>query len=121
MKKRLFSTLALVLCSFLICLAVVADLTGKWSGAIKTPNGDFPIKYTFKVEGDKLTGTADGADSSVPITEGKISGNNFTFNLDFNGTLLKNVGKFYGDSITIDVDYNGTNLHGMLKRVDEKK
>ncbi|MES2278795.1 MAG: glycoside hydrolase [Bacteroidota bacterium] len=121
MKKKLFSTIALVCCAFLICLAVVADLTGKWSGSLKTPNGDFPIKYTFKVEGEKLSGSADNDQGSLPISDGKISGNNFTFNLDFNGTLLKNVGKFYGDSITIDVDYNGTSLHGMLKRVEEKK
>lgn len=121
MKKRLFSTLALVLCSFLICLAVVADLTGKWSGAIKTPNGDFPVVYNFKVEGESLTGTAEAGGNSVPITNGKISGNNFTFDLDYNGTPLKNVGKFYGDSITVDVDYSGTNMHGMMKRVEVKK
>jgi hypothetical protein len=121
MKKKLFSTIAVVFCAFLVCLAVVADLTGKWSGALKTPNGDFPIKYTFKVEGETLTGTADGAQGPIPITEGKISGNNFVFNLAFNGTTFKNIGKFYGDSITIDVDFNGNNLHGMLKRVEEKK
>lgn len=121
MKKRLFSTIALVCGAFLICLAVAADLTGKWSGAIKTPNGDFPVNYTFKVDGETLTGAATSAQGAIPITEGKISGNNFTFNLDFNGTTLKNVGKFYGDSITIDVEFQGTNMHGMLKRVEEKK
>ncbi|QKJ30929.1 glycoside hydrolase [Mucilaginibacter mali] len=121
MKKRLFSTIALVCGAFLICLAIAADLTGKWTGSIKTPNGDFPVKYTFKVDGEALTGTADSDQGSIPITDGKISGNNFVFNLNFNGTPLKNVGKFYGDSITIDVNFQGTNLHGMLKRVEEKK
>jgi hypothetical protein len=120
MKKRAFSTLALVLCSFLICLAVVADLTGKWSGAIKTANGDFPVSYNFKVDGDKLTGVAGAAGNSIPITDGKVDGVNFSFNLDFNGTMLKNTGKFYGDSISINVDYSGTNMHGTLKRVVDK-
>lgn len=121
MKKRLFSTIALVCGAFLICLAVVADLTGKWAGALKTPNGDIPIKYTFKVEGEALTGTADGPQGAIPITDGKISGNNFVFNIAVNNMVLKNVGKFYGDSITIDIDFQGANLHGMLKRADDKK
>ena len=121
MKKRLFTTLALVGCTVLICLAAVADLTGKWTGAVRTPNGDFPLSYTFKVDGETLTGTAETQAGSTPITDGKISGNNFTFGLDFNGTALKNTGKFYGDSITVDVDYQGTMLHGLLKRVEDKK
>ncbi len=120
MKIKLFTTLALVFGSALFCLAIVADLSGKWKGSLQTPNGDFPLGYTFKVDGDKLTGTADNDQGSIPITDGKISGNNFTFSLDYNGTPLKNVGKYYGDSITVDVDFQGTNLHGMLKRVVEK-
>lgn len=121
MNKKLLSTVALVFGAFLICFAVVADLTGKWAGSIKTPNGDFPIKYTFKVDGEVLTGTADAPGGAIPITDGKISGNNFVFNMDVNGNAVKNVGKFYGDSITIDVNYQGMNMHGMLKRVEEKK
>jgi len=120
MKKKIFSTATLVCICFFVCLAVVADLTGKWGGALKTPNGDLPVKYTFKVDGDKLTGSADSDQGSLPIADGKISGNNFTFTLDFNGTILKNVGKFYGDSVTIDIDYQGTNLHGLLKRIEDK-
>lgn len=121
MKKKLLPTIALVFGACLICLAVVADLTGKWAGSLKTPNGDFPLKYTFKVEGEGLTGTADSDQGSIPISDGKISGNNFVFNLNINGTMIKNVGKFYGDSITVDVNFQGMNMHGLLKRIEEKK
>jgi hypothetical protein len=104
-----------------VCVAAFADLSGKWTGALQTPNGDFPINYTFKVDGNKLTGSADNEQGSLPINDGKIDGNNFSFSLDYNGTALKNTGKYYGDSITVDVDFNGTNLHGVLKRAPEKK
>jgi hypothetical protein len=120
MKKKLFTTLAIICCSVLVCLAVVADLTGKWTGAVAKPNGDYPVRYTFKVDGDKLTGTADSEAGSTPITDGKVNGTSFSFGLDFNGTPLKTTGKFYGDSILIDVDYQGTPLHGKLKRVAVK-
>ena len=117
MKKKLFTTLALICCTVLIGLAVVADLTGTWKGSVETPNGDYPVSYTFKVDGDKLTGTANGESGSVPIVDGKISGNNFSFGHDFNNVPLKITGKFMGDSISISVDYQGTPLPGKLKRV----
>lgn len=121
MRKKLLSTLALVFGGTLICLAVMADLTGKWKGAFKTPNGEFPIAYTFKVDGEKLTGSATSRQGDIPITDGKISGVNFVFNIDYNGTPLKNVGKFYGDSITIDIAMGANPLHGVLKRVAEEE
>lgn len=120
MRKKIFTTTLLALTCALICFAAVADLSGKWGGAFKTPQGDFPVKYTFKVDGTSLTGTADSDQGSLPITDGKIDGANFTFNLDLNGNILKNVGKFYGDSVTIDIDFSGNNLHANLKRIEDK-
>ena len=32
-------------------------IDGNWKGTRETPNGTFEINYTFKVEGDVLTGT----------------------------------------------------------------
>ena len=34
MNRKLFITTALV-CSFMVCLAVLADLNGKWTGTLK--------------------------------------------------------------------------------------
>ena len=121
MRKKFLTTTLLVVACVVVCLAIAADLTGKWSGSFKTPQGEFPVKYTFKVDGDKLTGSADSDQGSLPISDGKINGNDFTFSLDFNGTAIKNTGKFYGDSVTIDAEINGTALHGVLKRIAEEK
>jgi hypothetical protein len=61
-----------------------ADVDGKWSGSVTTPNGDLPVAFTFKAEGEKLTGTTTGFDGSeVAISDGKVDGKNISFNVTF--------------------------------------
>ena len=117
MKKKTFSVTALlVLCAF-VCFAIVAELSGKWAGKIVTPDGtDLDLTYIFKVDGDKLSGSVSTVQGELPITEGKISGNDFSFKLDFNGTIIDNVGKYYGDSVVIDASVAGNKLHTRLLR-----
>ncbi len=70
MKRKIFTTTALV-CCFMVCFAIVADLTGKWTGVLKTPDGnEFPINYTFKVDGDKLTGVGSSPNGDIAINDG---------------------------------------------------
>lgn len=60
--------------------AFAADVDGKWSGALATPNGDVNVAFDFKADGTALTGSTTGPDgSSVPIKNGKIDGNKITF------------------------------------------
>ena len=123
MKKRIFTTTALV-CCFMVCFAIVADIAGKWTGTIKTPDGnEFPLTYTFKTDSGKLTGIASSPQGDVPITDGKlISATDFTFNVSVNGTDIKHTAKFYpdADSIGMDIDFNGQKLHATLKRSTDK-
>jgi len=119
--KRFFTTTALV-CFIMVCLAVAADLTGKWTGTLKTPDGgEFPINYTFKIDGDKLTGTGTTPSGDVAIENCKITGADFSFTVPFNGTDIKNTGKFYaeGDSVSLNIDFNGMAMHSTLKRADK--
>jgi hypothetical protein len=63
--------------------AFAADVDGKWTGSVDTPNGAVDVGYTFKAEESTLTGTALGPDgSSIPIKNGKISGNKISFSID---------------------------------------
>jgi len=71
--------------------AFAADVDGKWSGTVSTPMGDIPVAYEFKAEGTTLTGTTLGIDGgNVPIKDGKVDGNNLSFNvtLDFGGMAI---------------------------------
>ena len=123
MSKKLFTTVALV-CCFMICLAAIAaDLSGKWTGIVKTPDGqDVTLTYIIKVDGDKLTGSGEANGNTVTIDEGKINGNDFTFKItDTDGKIIPHTGKFYpeADSVAMDIDYNGTKMHSTLKRGDK--
>ena len=62
-------------------LAVLAaDASGTWKASIETPNGAMENTFTFKVEGDKLTGTVTmGQMGEGPISEGKVDGDDVTF------------------------------------------
>ena len=122
MKKRIFTTVALV-CCLLVCFAVVADMSGKWTGKITTPDGnELQINYVFKVDGDKLTGTGQGEGSPTAIDSGVMKGNDFRFSVSSpEGVVFKHTGTFYpqGDSIGINIDVNGNKLHTTLKRDDK--
>ena len=104
----------------MVCLAVIADLSGKWTGALKTPDGnDQPIHLVFKVDGNKLTGTAQGDGDAMPIDSGKVNGNEFSFTLtNPEGSVFKQSGKYYenGDSVSMNIEFNGNKLHSTLRR-----
>ena len=85
--------------------AWAADVTGKWTATFNTQVGEQHYTYTFKVEGEKLTGTAKNDNGSTDITNGTIKGDQVSFeeNLDYNGQtiLIKYTGTVSGDSIKL--------------------
>ena len=119
MKRKIFTTVALV-CCFMVCFAIAAALAGKWTGTLKTPDGnEIPLTYVFKTDSGKLTGTAATPEGEIPLTDGKlVSATDFTFDVSVNGADYKHTGKFYpgADSIGMDIDFNGMKLHTTLKR-----
>ena len=118
MKRKIFTTTALV-CCFLVCFAIVADISGKWVANIKGQDGsEFQLNYLFKVDGDKLTGTITSPQGEMPITDGKENGSDFSFTVAVNGSDIKNTGKYYAaaDSAGLDADFNGNKFHVQLKR-----
>jgi hypothetical protein len=77
-----------------------SDMTGKWTTTMKGPDGsDFPLTFDFKQDGAKLTGTVTGDGGPLPIDNGKIDGDKFTFTVSFNGMTISHVGTIDGDVI----------------------
>lgn len=105
--KKTFTIATLLVCSFAAAFAAFADLSGKWKGMMKFNDMEFPLNYTFKVDGEKLTGAIGSDQGDFPISDGKIKGSDFTFTLDFNGEKIPNVGKYYGDSTVITSEFQG--------------
>jgi hypothetical protein len=56
------------------------DVTGAWAFQIETPNGPGTPTFTFKQEGEKLTGQYKGRFGEAPFT-GTVKGNNIDFTL----------------------------------------
>ncbi|MDP9046770.1 MAG: glycoside hydrolase, partial [Bacteroidota bacterium] len=109
-----------LICAVAICFAaVIADMNGKWSGVLNAPDGNqYPLAYTFKIDGNKLTGTLETTGISVPIDSGSVSGNNIKFSVTVDGRAYAHWGKYYAgaDSVGMDVDFAGTKTHTTLKR-----
>jgi len=76
-------------------------LDGSWKGKMTTPNGEFEIVYTFKVHADSLSGNITTPRGTRPFENGKVNGNEFSFDIDFNGRLITNAGVLDGDTIKL--------------------
>ena len=82
-----------------------ADLNGKWTASIETPIGTQNYTYTFQVDGEKLTGSANSQMSESKITEGKVTGDEISFveTMKFQDMEIKVTykGKVAGDEIKL--------------------
>ncbi|MDQ6889914.1 MAG: glycoside hydrolase [Bacteroidota bacterium] len=107
MKKKLFNVIALF-SGIIFLMAVIADLNGKWTGIIKTPDGnEIQAVYNFKVDGDKLSGTAESPAGVATIDSGKVTGNTFSFQVTVDGNDYPHKGIIYDDSCGVDIDFGG--------------
>ena len=114
----------------LISLGVVAllamsmshaqDITGKWKGEMQSPGGPMQLTFAFETSGDSLTGTVAGPMGEIPLTNGKVGNNTFTFDVNVNEMTI-------GHQCTVMSDSISMRLTGMpedapaiiLKRVSE--
>lgn len=98
-----FRNLAIAVLLLTTTVAFAADVSGAWNATINTQIGEMPYLYTFKVDGEKLTGTAKNVFGEKEIEDGTVKGNeiSFTENLNFNGQPLsiKYKGTIEGDQI----------------------
>jgi len=84
-------------------LIAATDITGTWVGDLSTPDGNtFPLKFNFKQDGSKLTGTVEGPQGDpLAISDGKIDGDKITFTVTFNDTVIHHEGTIDGDQIKV--------------------
>jgi len=107
MKTPIRLLLAICTAFCLAGLARAADITGKWQSEFDSQIGVQKYVFTFKVDGEKLTGTAEGErsggdKSSVAIEQGKVTKDGIFFveKLDFQGNdlVIEYTGKMTGDN-----------------------
>ena len=121
MKRKILLTTALAFITA-IAIAAMADLNGKWKASLKDPDGnDHPLHLVLKVDGDKLTGTAQADGPALDIQEGKVSGDDFSFKVtDDDGNSIPVDGKYIaqGDSVSMNFTENDMKHHVTFVRDD---
>ena len=94
MKKLIFSL-------FLSIASIVAfaqnPIDGNWKGSRETANGTFEVKYTLKVEGNKLTGTWKTEFGETALEEGIIDGKKISYSINFNDRKMNYTGEVVSD------------------------
>lgn len=102
-------------------LSFAADVDGKWTGTLNTPNGDVPVNFTFKADGATLNGSTSGPDGmDVKIADGKVDGDkiSFTVTVDFGGMqfTMNYSGAVAKDQIKFTIDILGMPFDLTVKR-----
>ena len=114
---------------FVLCLTAAlamgpaafgADISGSWTASFETQVGTQNYTYTFKVEGNKLTGTAKSNLGEGTIDMGTVNGDDVTFveHLNYQGMQLDipYKGKVSGDEITFTRTIMDVTEHLVAKR-----
>lgn len=104
--KFLFGSL--VLLTLILATAWAADVNGKWTAEYQSPDGQTrQSTFTFQVKGEALTGTVASARGESNILEGKVKGDEISFevirNFGGNDVKFQYKGKATGDEIKFTV------------------
>ena len=105
MQRRQFAILT-VLFGLLSVAAWASDITGTCVGSISGGGGDFTLTYSFKQDGDKLSGTVQGPQGDpLPLTDCKIDGDKISFavkvDMGGNAATFSSKGVIKGDEIVL--------------------
>jgi hypothetical protein len=101
---------SVLLIAFLAAVASATDITGNWKGDLETPQGAVQVSYSFKQDGETLTGTWQTARSpTVQISEGKVTGDKvaFTVKIEAAGMTFVHEGKITADEIQLTMKPSG--------------
>jgi|SRR5580658_795821 hypothetical protein len=116
MQRRSVATAA-GLAALLAVAAWAGDISGTWTGQLSGPDGNaFALTYSFKQDGEKLTGSVAGPQGDpIPLEEGKVQGDkiSFTVHVEFNGgTKFVSEGTIKGEEITMTTKAEGGEAMG---------
>ncbi len=114
-----------VLMFMLLNAAVAADIDGKWKATMEGPMGTIEQNFTFKVDGEKVTGTmSDQMLGEQKIADGTLKGDDISFTVTAKSEMgemkLAYKGKVSGDEMKLTMSFG--DMGGMeltAKRVKE--
>ena len=98
MKKSLLTVLIAV---FAFTISQAQGIGGKWKASLEGPQGSMELSFTYKVDGTKLTGTVTSPMGSQEINNGMVTENEFSYEIDMMGNVMKFNGKLDKDIIKL--------------------
>lgn len=112
--KRLLCAFAILLFGLSAASAKAADITGNWTAVMTSPDGGSQtITFTFKQDGGVVTGTVQGPQGTAnEISNGKIEGNDFRFDVSFNGMTIHHLCTIKGDEISLKTKFGDNDQEG---------
>ncbi len=109
MMKKL--GLAVLLFALGSVTALAADFNGKWTAEVQGRNGPQTISFDFHVDGSTLTGKITTPRGDMDITNGKVDGDNISFDqvmsMNGNSMTLSYKGTADGDNIKFSRTFGG--------------
>ena len=85
--KKILSVFVFVL---IASYGFAAGIDGNWIANMKGPDGnEMTLTFVFKMDGDKLTGAMKTPNGDMPISNTKIEGKVFSFDVSFNDMNIK--------------------------------
>jgi hypothetical protein len=104
------------ICAILLLIATIAsaaDVTGVWTGTASGPDGEYALTFTFKQDGQKLTGAMTGPTDPIAIQEGKVQDGKISYwlQVDMGGNPVKF--RFSGTVENDTITLAGTNDAGI--------
>jgi len=82
--KRALALISILIASLVVLTSAAAqsdvNVTGDWAFTVETPQGSGTPSFTFKQEGEKLTGNYKGQFGEAPVT-GTVKGNEIKFTI----------------------------------------
>ena len=111
--KRPACLLSALACAIVLAVSVMAqgaNVTGDWDVTFNTPQGPITGKFSFKQEGEKLTGTIKTQFGEAPL-EGAVKGKEikfkYTVKVQDQDYIISLSGAVDGDSVKGDFDFGG--------------
>jgi hypothetical protein len=97
----------LILAALLALLAApaLAEVSGTWHATVEGDMGPVELTFTFRRDGERVTGSVSVGTTEAEITDGRISGDRFTFNLP------------WGDAPQVLISYEATVDDGEMEIV----
>ncbi len=81
MQKYRLLTCA-VLIAILAGALLASDISGNWAGTMSMGDNQFTLNYTFKQDGEKLSGTVQGPQGDpLTLNDGKVQGDKLSFSI----------------------------------------